>query len=226
MKHFYVWFTLLSCFIVGSISAQGWATDVLTSSIAFHDPQSRWSTFDGQFKVTMSSPEQSVRQSLITLNLSEDRFVLIEKRDDLIKEYSWAQGKCQSDDPTLCERAKKMKDYYTYLYGLPMKLTDPGAILDPKVERVVFDQKETLRLKVTYDPEVGSDTWYFYIDPQNYQLLAYQFYHNEAVGDGEYILLSGIEEVGGVKMPKYRKWFYNADQTFLGEDVLTTDIDF
>lgn len=226
MKRFHYFSVMLTLFIVASINAQGWAKDVLASSITFHDPHGKWPTFEGQFKVTMRSPERSDRESLITISLPKDRFELTEKRDGVFQKYSYAAGRCESVDPVLCERAEKMKNYYTYLYGLPMKLNDPGTILDPKVERVVFDQKETLRLKVTYDPEVGSDTWYFYLDPQNYQLLAYQFYHNEALGDGEYILLSEIEEVGGIKMPKSRKWFYNADKAYLGEDILTSDTDF
>jgi hypothetical protein len=32
-------------------------------------------------------------------------------------------------------RAKFMKNYYTYLYGLPMKLNDAGTIINPMVER-------------------------------------------------------------------------------------------
>ena len=32
----------------------------------------------------------------------------------------------------------------------------------------------------------------------------YQFYHEEEKNDGEFILLSGLETVNGIKMPKKR----------------------
>jgi hypothetical protein len=101
-----------------------------------------------------------------------------------------------------------------------MKLKDPGAQIDPKTERVVFHGKESIRMRVTYDPSVGSDTWYFYFNPENYALIAYQFYHNEAIGDGEYILLEEIEAVEGIKMPKIRSWYYNNDGSYIGTDEL------
>ena len=44
-----------------------------------------------------------------------------------------------------CERAKMYRDYYTYLYGLPMKLKDNGTIIHDKVERkkfVTFHKKQ------------------------------------------------------------------------------------
>jgi len=65
-----------------------------------------------------------------------------------------------------------------------MKLRDEGMIVDPKVIRKNFMDKEYLTLKVTYDKAVGSDTWYFYFDPQTYAMEVYQFYHDESKNDG------------------------------------------
>jgi hypothetical protein len=40
-----------------------------------------------------------------------------------------------------------MRNYYTFLYGLPMKLADPGTIIDPVVVKKEFMGKEYLVLK-------------------------------------------------------------------------------
>ena len=120
-----------------------------------------------------------------------------------------------------CERAKKMRDYYTYLYGLPMKLKDPGTLLDPLVDTKTFKGKNYLVLKVTYSKEVGTDTWYFYFDPSSYAMEAYQFFHDESKNDGEYILLSGEEIINNVKIPKTRAWYYNKNDQYLGTDILS-----
>jgi hypothetical protein len=113
------------------------------------------------------------------------------------------------------------KNYYTYLYGLPMKLKDSGTIIDQQTSRKTFKGKEYLVLKASYEKEVGEDIWYFYFDPESYAMEVYQFFHDESKNDGEYILLTGEEEVSGIKMPKTRAWYYNKDEKYLGTDVLT-----
>ena len=102
-----------------------------------------------------------------------------------------------------------------------MKLKDPGTHLDPEVQSKNFKGKAYLVLKVTYDESVGKDVWYFYFDPDNYAMEVYQFFHDESKNDGEYILLSELENVARIKMPKIRSWYYNSDDKHLGTDVLT-----
>ena len=120
-----------------------------------------------------------------------------------------------------CERANMYKNYYTYLYGLPMKLKDDGTIIHPKVERKKFQGKEYLVLKATYNKQVGKDTWYFYFNPKTYAMEVYQFF-KEKKDSGEYILLSGLEIINDIKMPKNRAWYYNKNDGYLGTDILTS----
>jgi hypothetical protein len=117
------------------------------------------------------------------------------------------------------------KNYYTYLYGLPMKLKDPGTNIDPVIETKSFKEKEYLVLKASYDKEVGTDVWFFYFDPETYAMEIYQFYKTDENGEmlpdsGEYILLTEETLVSGIKMPKVRAWYYNKDDKYLGTDVL------
>ena len=49
----------------------------------------------------------------------------------------------------------------------------------------------------------------------------YQFYHEEEKNDGEFILLSDLEMVNGIKMPKNRAWYYNKEEKYLGTDFLS-----
>jgi len=208
---------------------------LLDKAIQHHDPKGNWKSFKGMLEVTMTTPDEKQRISTIQIDLPERFFTL-----------SYAQDKnslvlsVQKNDCTLsfngstsipneaiekykltCDRAKRMRDYYTYLYGLPMKLTDSGTIIDPKVERKTFKGKEYLVLKATYEKEVGRDIWYFYFDPKTYAMEVYQFFHDEAKNDGEYILLSDQETISKIKMPKTRAWYFNKDDKYLGTDVLT-----
>ena len=119
-----------------------------------------------------------------------------------------------------CDQAKRTRDYYTYLYGLPMKLKDPGTIIEPKTEKRTFKGNEYWVVKVNYEKEVGKDTWYFYFNPKSFALEVYQFFHDESKNDGEYILLTEEQVVDGIIMPKNRAWYYNEKDKYLGTDFL------
>ena len=209
-------------------------SELLEKAISYHDPQDQWKSFQGSFKVVMERPERAKRISVISLDLKRSYFQLDVKRSGNNVTYLLEGDNCSlffngskdftpevaKDNQLNCERANLMKDYYTYLYGLPMKLKDPGTQLDPVVLKKSFKGKEYLVLKVTYDQEVGEDTWYFYFDSETYAMEVYQFFHDESQNDGEYILLSGEETIQGIKMPKVRAWYYNKDNSYLATDTL------
>ena len=208
-----------------NLSAQAWAKDILASSIGYHDPEGNWEQFSGSFTIEVTSKDKPSFTREVIIDLSQEYFELIETRGDATKTYRIDKGVYATEDSLTQARTLKLRDYHTYLYGLPMKLKDPGAQIDPKTERVIFHGRESIRMRVTYDPSVGSDTWFFYFNPENFALIAYQFYHNEAIGDGEYILLEGLESVGGIKMPKIRSWYYNNDGSYIGTDELLSGRD-
>ena len=207
---------------------------LLERAIRYHDPEGNWNTFQGRFRVVMESPNRPKRSSDITLELPRSYFKLFVDQDGTTTTYQLKKDHCtlllngktnftEEEANTYrlnCDRGRLMKDYYTYLYGLPMKLRDPGTQIDPQVRRKTFKGKEYLVLRVTYDKEVGEDTWYFYFNPETYVMEVYQFFHEESRNDGEYILLSGEERIQGIRMPKVRAWYYNKDNTYLGTDTL------
>ena len=210
--------------------------DLLEKAIKYHDPNTNWNTFQGTFMVTMQTPKSSERISTIAIDIPRELFTLEAKKDVDSYAYMIEKDSCQvslNGETKLreeavkkfrltCERGIMFKNYYTYLYGLPMKLKDQGTIIDPVVQKKSFKGKEYLVLKATYDAEVGEDIWYFYFDPESYAMEVYQFYHDETKNDGEYILLKDTEEINGIKMPKTRAWYYNKDDKYLGTDVLST----
>jgi len=209
-------------------------TELLDKAIAYHDPNNNWSSFNGTFNVVMETPVKSDRTTEIIINLPEEYFFSKAVRDSVIIEFTVSKESCDikfngskdysetiAEEHRLnCERAAMYKNYYTYLYGLPMKLKDPGTIIHEKVEARIFKGKEYLVLKTSYAEEVGSDVWYFYFNSENYAMEVYQFFHKESENDGEYILLSEEEVINGIKMPKTRAWYMNKDDKYLGTDIL------
>jgi len=207
---------------------------LLGHSIAYHDPNNDWSTFNNSLFITMEIPERANRDSEIVINLPEEYFYVKAIRDNVTTEYILNKDACEiklngkndlSDEikeayKLSCQSATLYKDYYTYLYGLPMKLNDPGTLIHETVERKSFKGKDYLVLKATYDEAVGKDTWYFYFDPETYAMEIYQFFHDEAKNDGEYILLTDEVIINNIKMPKNRAWYTNKEDKLLGIDIL------
>jgi hypothetical protein len=230
---------LLLYLLLFFVGFQGFAqeitgTQLLEKAKKFHDPNGVWKDFKGTLWVTMETPNSANRESEIKIDLPNEYFYVKAKRGKNITEYSVTKDTCtiafngdvnpadsiKKKYRLSCERANLYKNYYTYLYGLPMKLGDKGTIIDQKVTKKKFKGKEYLVLKATYEKEVGKDTWYFYFNPTSYAMEVYQFYHNESKNDGEYILLSGEETINGIKMPKRRAWYMNKDDKYLGTDIL------
>lgn len=231
---FYILSFLLLLLNIKSLSAQEMkASEVLEKAIVYHDPNGNWSQFNSTFRITMTTPSNADRVSDITINLPNEFFKLVATRDGDKTSYTLDKAKCttsitdsivEAGARTPCETAALYKNYYTYLYGLPMKLKDPGTKLSQKVENVIFKDKSYLKLKVTYDAAVGSDVWFFYFNPTTYAMEVYQFYKGDPNGagkeTGEYILLSEESFIDGLKLPKVRAWYYNKDDTYLGTDTI------
>ncbi len=227
------------CLISNVWSQQLTGPQVVERAIAYHDPNNNWATFNDTLLVTMKTPTQPNRNSTIVINLPKRYFYVKATRGNNTTEYTINKGECQiafNGNTSIpdsiakahnlnCDRANLYKNYYTYLYGLPMKLKDAGTNIHPNVSKKTFKGKEYLVVKVTYDANVGSDVWYFYFNPKTYAMEVYQFFKTDEKGkekpdSGEYILLTGIKEVSGIKIPKNRAWYYNKDNKYLGTDYL------
>ncbi|MFC0603724.1 DUF6503 family protein [Winogradskyella pulchriflava] len=231
-------FSIVLCASLASFGQNLTAAKILEKSINYHDPNGNWNTIKAGFTVEMTTPNASKRTSQIRIDLVKEFFSVKATRDTVTTIYSVNKGICgmsyngkdldsitAKEKNMSCDRATLYKNYYTYLYGLPMKLKDPGTNLSENAEKKTFKGKDYLVLKVTYDEAVGSDVWYFYFNPKTYAMEVYQFFKtdengNEKPDSGEYILLTDEAVVNGIKMPKVRAWYYNKDDGYLGTDTL------
>lgn len=227
---FFAFLLLSSSYCPGQITG----SKLLEKAIDYHDPDRQWQYFSGVFEIELEMPDKTTRISKFSLDLPNSFFKLDVLSNNNHSTYKLTADKCEitrngNNDFTVeeiskyrltCDQANLMKDYYTYLYGLPMKLKDKGTIIHEKVEHRTFKGKMYYVLKVTYDVLVGSDTWYFYFDPTTSAMEVYQFFHDESISDGEYIVLSELEIFKNMKIPKNRTWYYNKDDKNIGEDKL------
>jgi len=225
--------TLLVTGIALSSHAQITADQVIDNSINYHDPNGLSADKEATFHFIETRPKAPDRKTTVMLHPHEERYQLTRQADDLEIVTTLSSGTYSHlvDDraPSSAEieqyrledaRSDVMRTYYNYLWYMPMKLNDPGTIIDPTVKSANFFGKEALEIRVTYDPAVGNDIWYFYFDPSSYAMIGYRFYHEESANDGEYILLEGETTNGTVRLPKSRTWYTHKDDRLLGTDVL------
>lgn len=210
------------------------AKEVLDKSIAYHDPNGHWDREEVKLSLYEQRPGADYRLTHLTIHQPTETFIMDQQRgpnhiyrklsaDGCSSGYNGNRNLTEEEKAQYrlrCSDHETYANYYQYLWGLPMKLRDPGTIIAPAVWRETIDGKEYLKIQVTYDPEVGGDIWYFYFDPDTYALSAYRFYHDESANDGEYILLEGEETHSGIRFPAKRSWYINADHRFLGYDQL------
>ncbi|NNK28026.1 MAG: hypothetical protein HKP06_07270, partial [Flavobacteriaceae bacterium] len=69
--------------------------DLLDKTISYHDPNSHWSTFKGEFKVTMETPNSSDRESEIRIDLPAEYFSVKASRDTITTEYELNKSECK-----------------------------------------------------------------------------------------------------------------------------------
>lgn len=219
-----------------SLSQDLSAEQLLERSMAFHDPDDNWNKSRFTLVVDMQIPGRPVRSSEIVIDNEKGTFDLSVVQGGNLLQWSVdgldsaemkvnfrAPNQAEADSLSLTtDRARRWRNYYCYLYGLPMKLTDDGTNIEEGVMETTFMGKPVLALKATYDEQVGKDTWYFYFNPDTYAMVGYRFYHDEAQNDGEYIVLEGMSIHNGLRIPKDRSWYTNAENKLLGTDYLVS----
>lgn len=207
---------------------------LLKKSLAFHDPQGEWAALNVTVRYDEYRANNTIRKSVARFDNLGDRFKLERTNDKLVITqgtvadscYVLVNGSADFDialDSTYnlaCERSFMYRNYYLYMQGLPMKLLDAGTRVHAQAPLVDFMGTSYYKLKVTYSEDVGGDTWYFYLNPESFAVEVYQFFHDESINDGEYILLEGSVQVGSMTWPVSRSWYTNKEQRYLGKDVI------
>jgi len=188
--------------------------ELIEKSIEFHDPKDAWPSLRATFKFTDSLPAPKESRSY-SVSFENNLSKMVYRNQEL-NYIVWNDSVQIFEGQIENERAIRMRNYYTYLWGLPMKLTDPGTKIDQEISKEELNGKSYLVAHVPYE----KDSWYFYIDPTTYQLEAYKFYQDEPNQKGEIIYLSGLITYEGLKIPANRSWFRTENDEFLGTDQL------
>ena len=188
--------------------------ELVQNSIQYHDPGGIWSTLKARFVLEDSLPPGRDSRSY--------EFLIDNSQSHLSYAIEGLEFDVWSDSVNVVigeiekERALRMRNYYSYLWGLPMKLNDAGTVIDDDIKEEILDGKTYQVVRVPYEQEI----WYFYFEPETFRMAAYKFYKDEPNQVGEIIYLEDLVEFQGMKIPANRTWYRTEKPEFLGTDKL------
>lgn len=208
-------------------------SELLERTLAYHDPEGNWPQLKTRLYLSSADTAGKEKTFEIEIDNSTGYFAHISRQDgkEVVKgisdgkEFYLLGGKedISAEDREKYgltpEAAQRVHSFYGYLYGLPMKLTDDGVNVTDAAKNEELEGKNYKVLQVNYDAAVGTDNWFFYLDPETHAMEAYRFNHGQPES-GEYILLEEEVVVGGVRIPKVRKWYWNKNNEYIGTDTL------
>jgi hypothetical protein len=215
-------------------SAKGPGQQLLDKTIAYHDPEDKWSGLKAHLYLSSTDTAGKENPFELEIDNTDGYFSHITRADgkEIVKglsggkEFYLINGKSEISEEDrkkyelTPESVKWVHSFYGYLYGLPMKLRDKGAIVSDTVSSEAYQGKTYQTLKVTYEPGMGKEVWTFFLNPTSAAMEAYRFMFAPGSAEGEYILLDETLDVEGIKIPKVRKWHLVKGNQYLGTDNL------
>jgi len=212
MLRFSLFFLLLaySLFSKSQITSK----EIVEKSLNYHDPNNNWSELKALLIFEEKRPDGEIRNTTFELNNATGNFRLNRGNQEI---HGMDLDSCYIEKGDVnCERVQLLRNYYLYLWGLPMKLQDNGTAIDKNVSLEKYEGKPAFVVRVPYE----KDTWYFYFDQSDYRMIGYKFFQDSDETKGEWIQLEGEIVVNGIKIPQTRRWYTIPEMEFLGEDKL------
>lgn len=188
--------------------------EVLDKAIQYHDPKGEWSNLQTTLIFRETRPDGSERMAEFELDNRTGK-MKINRNDEEIYAVDGNEAEVLAGDYE-ADRGVMLRNYYLYLWGLPMKLTDEGTPQLTLEEEEKISGTSTHVVRVEYE----SDTWYFNFDQSSGRMVQYRFYKDEEAGKGELIILEDEIEVEGILIPQRRSWYTLPEEKFLGTDIL------
>ncbi len=217
MRLFTIFF--FSLLLFGCENAPKTAESILEKSINHHDPNGQWNSFKGQLHIESNSVYSGWKtENLeVEMDIPSNTFTYFNNQRNV--EVSFEGDSCLATEE-ICDGYSWTKNFYTYIWGLPMKLHDEGTPLEEEFEVGIFNQRPCYILKANYP----DDNWLYYIDKTTHALIGFQFTKGK---NTERVYLSKEKHVEGMLLPSVRKWMEvheDGSEKKLGDDLLVKAI--
>ncbi|MEM9528098.1 MAG: DUF6503 family protein [Bacteroidota bacterium] len=210
------------------------AEELIKRSQAWHDPEHKWSTWRDTLRIVEPRTRNLKRATVVVLDNTKQSFYFERAYGEDLITYRVHPNGCEftvngNANPIAaqrekhrlsCERGAGYQGFYTFLYGLPMSLNSSTWTASGLPQKLKLRGTTYWALYLTVEGAPFSDQWCLYFDLDTYALSAYEFLPAEDSNlEGDYLILHGTLEKGGVKFPRLRNWYARSNDAFLGSDV-------
>ncbi len=204
--------------------------DVIHASIQYHDPEGRWTSLHSEFLVLSDRDTTALtlanNRSMVewTEKLKDNRMITGGYIGDSC--YVRLDGRSIPPEGEIenflldCPQIIGRSNYWLYMYGLPMKLTDNQAIIEPRAQMVQFLDGQYWRIKVRYDGGAEGERWQFYFDTDSFRFAVAQYFHPALGDDSEYIIYDNPIDIDGMVIPSKHSWYMLKEREFIGFEQL------
>lgn len=216
MKHFTL-LTILTSIVLSCSTKPKNASEIISNSIEFHDSNLQWQKLNSKFFFKSSFAfNDSIPEDLqISIDVPNNNFIY--KNMDRNVELEYFEDSCIKKSVNgSCDGYQWTKNFYTYVWGLPMKLTDPNVIPNPEWTMDSLNGFSCYAVRINYE----SENYTFYFDQNDYQLRGFQFLKNDQSGKGEIVHLDGIYQFQNIKFPKKRTWLHLNNDTIGVNEII------
>jgi len=210
------------------------AEQLLARSIRFHDPDGIWNDNILELRWTSAGPDDVIALDFEIDFHPRGSFAMKGEYGGAEIDYLATEGlataivngetelsdEMRANAGLVREDGMFWRNYFGFLGGMPMCLDDPIVELEPEVFEVEFEGRTVPGIRTTFSPEVGTDIWTFYFEPETAQLIGCRFDRADPTRDGETLVFEELVSIAGVRLPKRRTWYRNADRELLGTDEL------
>ncbi len=195
----------------GSLSAE----EIIDKSVTFHDPSNNWHKLHARFMFVSKFKNNPfpTENLAITINNPKNEF----KYQNIQRNFeaSFTPNNCKTISKTGdCNNYTWTKNFYTYVWGLPMKLKDTGVKIDSSYTTEVLHNQKCYKVSVQYPAE----NYFFYFRCSDFELVAFSFLKNDSSGHGEFVEMSGKYIFNNITFPRKRVCKELVTKKILGEN--------
>lgn len=192
------------------------SVQILEKTIDYHDPKGEWNQANVELSLLSQSVFSEQNKELIHLGIDVPNDSFSYSNTFRNEQVSYAGVECVSESKQgLCAEKQWTKNFYTYIWGLPMKLKDKGTELNSNVIDTVFFEIPCYALNVKYEAE----NWLYFVNKKSFQLEGFQFIFNKDATKGEVVRNLGTTKLSTINIPSERIW-YDLKGKELGTDIV------
>jgi len=212
--------------------------EILNKAIRFYDFRNQWENYYGKVHLTTVTAEDKYPvNQIIEIQTKENYYKCSTILADGVEVRGIQDGKFfKGTDSIIYKGNEQIKEderldiqfyrgHHYMHFGSLMELKNSDLILEKRVKTIKFQgfncltlvfRNDTSKMRNVYFKRVDKIT--VYINPQDYSIRGYR----ETGAYNFYAVCSGLLSINGIKMPKCKTYFNNADDSFRWVDLFTT----